>query len=157
MMRKISHKLGVMMMPPQVGACQRKPVLDVGLGYALLRDRRINSGLKVHAMLCGTGIAVVLVLMDMLLGRLLHLHASVVDPLLDGLGLVLGSALFGMLALLRIAPMDVVIKLRYERYRIIPLRTPACGMEEAEADRPKVTASRTAATPHYAVIPRRMR
>src|SRR5436305_897491 len=64
MMRKFSHKLGVMMMPPPVGACQRRPVLDVGLGYALLRDRRIHSGLKVHAMLSGTGIAIILVLME---------------------------------------------------------------------------------------------
>jgi hypothetical protein len=124
MLRKISHRVSVLMMPPAVGAGQRRPVLDVGLGFALMRDRRVSQRTKARAMVIGACTATMLFLLEIVLTRLLSLPPAPVHAL-EFVALGVGMALFGMLALVKLAPMGVVTRLRYERYRIIPLRPKA--------------------------------
>src|SRR5579871_6378237 len=99
---------------------RRPPLLDFGLGLALFRDRRVSIGLKALALLLGGLIVAGLVALELpveaLVGLLLNIPGIGIDAVVDGLEVIAGPLLFGALLLTRLAPAQIVERLRAERY-----------------------------------------
>ena len=107
----------------------RRPPLDVKLGFALFRDRRVPVARKALALLLGAAIVGVLIAaqapVEAMIALLLNLPGLGLDVMLDGMEMIVGPALFGAIFLTRLAPPEVVSRARIERYRVIPLRVSA--------------------------------
>jgi hypothetical protein len=96
-----------------------RPRLDIGLGFALLRDRRVPIIQKLAALGLGiTAIAVLIALelpVEGLIAALLNLPGIGLDFLVDGLEILAGPLVIGSLFLIRLAPAEIAASLREER------------------------------------------
>jgi hypothetical protein len=103
-------------------SCTR-PLLDVQVGAALWKDRRVAVSTKVWSLTAGLLMMGCMVAMDYVLARWTF-GVRAIDPLsVSSVALVGGSLLFSTIALLRLAPAKVVNVLRLRRCGVIPLRT----------------------------------
>src|SRR5438876_552495 len=141
---------------------RRVPTLDAMLGFALLRDRRVHRAQKLHALLMGGGIVAGAIALTVVAATLVGIPGSALNVVADGLGLASGTLLIGSLLVMRLAPVDVVSRVRCERYHVIPLRrrsaTPATQLRMTDVD--PLTAlgyAERAIVREYAVIPCRER
>src|SRR5579871_1901518 len=77
---------------------RRPPLLDFGLGFALLRDRRVAIGRKALALLLGGLIVAALIALEVpveaLVGLLLNIPGVGIDAVVDGLEVIAGPVLF---------------------------------------------------------------
>ncbi|HLK59849.1 MAG TPA: hypothetical protein VKU00_25025 [Chthonomonadaceae bacterium] len=93
--------------------------LDVGLGFALLKDRRVSWKTKLLALLLGAGILGLLVLLELpvetIIAGLLPALGVMMDVTIDGLEFVAGPILFAVLLLPHLAPKPLVQQIRAER------------------------------------------
>lgn len=106
-----------------VTIARSRPLLDLHLGAALWKDRRVAPAVKLMALSVGVLIVAALVAVDCLIaGAIVEPNAAVqLTP--SSLAMAGGSLLFGTIALLRLAPVGVVNLRRLERGGVIPLRT----------------------------------
>jgi len=97
----------------------RRPLLDVRLGFALMRDRRVPLRSKVLALLIGLGItALVEVLeipMEGILSVLLPILGAAGDVVIGGAEIIAGPLLLAGALLPFLAPRGVVEQIRSER------------------------------------------
>ncbi len=138
-------------MPTSVGTNDKRPVLDIWLGYVLIRDKSICKSVKLKSAGVGVGIAAGLLLMEIVLCHYMRIPSHPVEgPFHLGIS-GFSAVLFGLMAIVRYAPKDCVTRQRYERYPVIPLRRN--GQLVAKSHSVRIAAP----TPRYAVIPRRDR
>jgi hypothetical protein len=94
-------------------------LLDVKLGFALMRDRRVPWRSKLAAILMGlliTGVVEGLEIpIEGVLSMLLPLLGAAGDMVLDGVEMIAGPILISAALLPFMAPRDVVAKVRSER------------------------------------------
>lgn len=101
------------------GGRGRAPMIDIGLGFALLRDRRVPVQNKLTAL--GIGAAAIAVLLaveapvELLIAFLLNVPGIGLDLFIDGLEILAGPVLVASLVLPRIVPAHIVEWLRAER------------------------------------------
>ncbi len=116
MFRWLFRRLGFRMMHRAVAGGRRPPLLDFGLGFALMRDRRVSVGTKLLAVALGAGAIVLLGALELpieaMVVAVLNLLGLEMLTFIDGLELLLGPALFGALFLTRLAPASLVAELR---------------------------------------------
>ena len=109
--------------PSRIGVAVRsRSLLDLHLGAALWKDRRVSPAIKLLALAVGVLVIASLVGLDCLLARWMAGPLALGQLSLSSLALAGGSVLFGTIALLRLAPESVVNILRLERGGAIPLR-----------------------------------
>ncbi len=110
--RRVVHKA----VAKQAG---RGRVLDVGFGFALLRDRRVAPGVKLLALILGTLLVGWMVALELPLegvcATLLPILGFGLDSIVDGMEVLIGPLLFGALLLPFLAPKPLVERLRAER------------------------------------------
>lgn len=147
--------------------------LDALSGFALLRDRRVALACKVKALCLGGAVVAGLVAIAALVATMQHVPGRGLNLLADGAAILSGAFLFGALLLMRLAPRDVVSRVRCERYRIIPLRKrkvvskpvdvqptaakSVIGSGDLLASLGYSPAKETKEPPSYAIIPQRKR
>ena len=103
---------------------QTRPLLDVHVGAALWKDRRVPSVTKLWSLTAGLLMMAGMLAFDWLLARWIF-GVDAVDALsASSIALAGGSLLFSTIALLRFAPAGVVNLVRLRRAGVIPLRTP---------------------------------
>src|SRR5580765_4190964 len=91
--------LGVRALKTAVAGGKRPPILDFGLGFTLLRDRRVPVATKLMALLLG--IAAVFALsalelpVEMLIAALLNVPGIGLDFVIEGVEIIAGPILFG--------------------------------------------------------------
>ena len=98
-------------------------LLDVRLGWALFRDRRIPLGGKLLALILGGALTALLVSMEIPLEGLLTLllpFLALPDFVVDGRETVLGPFVLAALLLPFLAPRPLVDQIRDERAGILP-------------------------------------
>ena len=97
----------------------RKPFLDVRLGFALMRDRRVPLRCKLTAVLIGlavTGIVEFLEIpMEGVLSMLLPVLGAIGDIVVDGAEIIAGPLLLANVLLPFVAPRGIVDLVRAER------------------------------------------
>jgi len=97
----------------------RKPLVDVRLGFALMRDRRVPLRTKALAVLMGIGITAIVEFMEIpvegVLATLLPILGIAGDAVLDGAEMIAGPLLLAHVLLPFLAPHDVVERIRSER------------------------------------------
>ena len=95
------------------------PILDVKLGFALMRDRRVPLRVKAAALVMGLVLTAIVEGLELpiegLLSVLLPVLGAVGDVVLDGAETVAGPLVLGSLLLPYLAPKDVVARVRAER------------------------------------------
>jgi hypothetical protein len=95
------------------------PILDVKLGFALMRDRRIPLRSKLAAILLGLAITGLVEFLELpvegVLSAVLPILGLAGDAVLDGAELIAGPFLLAHLLLPFIAPRHLVDKIRAER------------------------------------------
>ncbi len=95
-------------------------VLDVKLGWTLLRDRRVPLSKKALGVFLGAGATAALLAAEVPLGALLALllpgAGLGLDALMDVAEIAVGPALFASLLMPYIAPKNVVQQVRMEQY-----------------------------------------
>ncbi|MDX1934208.1 MAG: hypothetical protein SFU56_16525 [Capsulimonadales bacterium] len=105
-----------------------KPV-DVRLGIALLRDRRVPVVSKLLSVGAGIGLIALLEVLElpseMLMAFLLPLIGFGINLALDGLEAVFGSFLLAAAILPHLAPREIVARVRAERAGPVPVRVAA--------------------------------
>ena len=123
MLRWLLRAFGLRAMRSVVVGGRRPPLLDFGLGFALLRDRHVSIGIKALALLLGSLVVAALVALELpveaLVGFLLNIPGVGIDAIVDGLEVIAGPLLFGALLLTRLAPQEIVEHLRRERYQML--------------------------------------
>jgi hypothetical protein len=101
-----------------------KPV-DVKLGIALLRDRRVPVGSKLLALAGGIGIIMLLEALEFpaewFLSLLMPVIGFGISAAVDGLETIAGSFLLAAALLPFIAPREMVNRIRNERFGPIPV------------------------------------
>jgi hypothetical protein len=106
---------GVRRIPRLLG----KPLLDLGLGFALMRDRRVALRVKLLAVLAGLGITGVVEFLEIpvegVLTMLLPVLGALGDVVLDGAEAVAGPLLLANVLLPFLAPKAIVEQVRSER------------------------------------------
>lgn len=106
----------------------RPPLVDFGLGFDLMRDRRVPVGAKGLAVLLGAALIGLFITLELpveaIVGALLNIVGFGFDFLVDGLEVLAGPLLFGALMLPRLAPAHIVARIRAERSGI-PIETAA--------------------------------
>lgn len=111
-------------------------ILDVGLGFTLLKDRRVSWKTKLLALLIGAGIIGLLVLLELpvetIVGGMLLALGIAIDALVDGLEFLTGPILFAILLLPHLTPKTLVQQIRTERSGI-PLAPPLSVPAEQSA------------------------
>jgi hypothetical protein len=137
--------------------------LDATLGFALLRDRRICIWQKARALATGAAIVAGMILATAVGARLTGIGGRSIDLSIDGAVLAAGTLLFGALLLKRLAPREMVSRVRCEQFRVIPLRkrTVDAVVRQRSTSHSDALAALGYAYPtetkEYAVIPRRAR
>jgi hypothetical protein len=101
------------------GSEKKPPLLDIGLGIALLRDRRVPFAAKAKSIMLGAlTVAAFLALqlpLDAAILLLLNVAGLGINAVMDGLQVWLGTILFGALYLSRLAPRELAERVREER------------------------------------------
>jgi hypothetical protein len=151
-MRKITHNLSNILTPPAVGVQRRRPVLDISLGWSLLKDDRMPAADKLRAAGVGALAAAAVAALDVVLFHVLRLPGHPYGLLMHGLFFGAIAAIFTSLNAVRLASEGLVTRLRYERFPVIPIRPRTCEPQHANG-----SSGAGAPSPRYAVIPRRMR
>lgn len=120
--------LGVRALKTAVAGGNRPPILDVKLGFTLLRDRRVPIATKLLALMLGVAAVFALSALELpvelLIAALLNVPGVGLDFVIEGLEIIAGPILFGSLFLLRLAPQAVVQQLRDERYGLASAAAP---------------------------------
>ncbi len=97
----------------------RRPIIDIGLGLALLRDGRVPLARKAMALLMGAVAVFVMIGLELpvetMIALLLNIPGVGLDIAIDGLEAVAGPILIGSLFLIRLAPPTLVEQVRAER------------------------------------------
>lgn len=97
----------------------QKQLLDVKLGFALMRDRRIPLRSKLIAALVGVAITAIVELLELpvegILSMLLPILGAAGDLVIDGAELIAGPVLLANLLLPFVAPRHLVDRIRSER------------------------------------------
>ncbi len=97
----------------------RKPFLDVRLGFALMRDRRVPLRTKLLAVLIGLAVTGLVEFLELpvegILSVLLPILGGVGDFVLDGAEMIAGPLLLANVLLPFLAPHAVVELVRSER------------------------------------------
>jgi len=105
------------------GNGRRAPLIDVGLGFALLRDRRVPVAKKGLALLLGglaiAGLIALEAPVEMLIGLLLNAPGLGMDLLVDGIEMLAGPVLIASLLLTHMAPKEIVEQVRGERQGVL--------------------------------------
>src|ERR1700757_3944871 len=95
--------------------------MNIRLGYALLRDRRVSMRAKLIALGIGAATVGAIELLELpiegVLAALLPFVGAAGDLALDGAEAVIGPVLIASLVLPHIAPADIVRQIRAERTR----------------------------------------
>ena len=124
MLRWLLRWFGFRMLRRAVVGGKRPPLLDFGLGFALLKDRRVPLRSKGTAVLLGCVATAALIALELPVEALIALLFNVpglgLDFAIDGLEAVAGPLLFGALLIPRLAPRGIVDRLRAERYGLPP-------------------------------------
>ena len=98
--------------------------LNIKLGFALLRDRRISFWAKLASLALGVGMAGMLISLEispeMILAAILPGLGLALDFVTDGLEAVIMPFLFGALLLPFIAPRALVEQIMMEREGVVP-------------------------------------
>ncbi len=122
MLRLLFKMFGMRALKTAVAGGKRPPMLDFGLGLALLRDRRVPIQSKLTALALGVVALVVLntleLPVEMLIAALLNVPGIGIDLLIEGVEIIAGPLLFGALFLTRFAPREIVQQMRAERYGV---------------------------------------
>jgi len=95
------------------------PLLDIKLGFALMRDRRVPLRSKLLAVLLGLGITGVVEFLEIpvesVLAMVLPVLGAMGDFMIDGAELIAGPLLLAHALLPFVAPRHVVEQVRVER------------------------------------------
>jgi len=122
MLRWAFRLLGVRALKSAVSGGRRPPLLDFGLGFSLFRDRRVAVSNKAVALLLGMGALVVLTALELpveaIIAALLNLPGIGLDMVIEGVEIIAGPLLFASLFLTRLAPREIVERIRAERYGV---------------------------------------
>jgi hypothetical protein len=120
--------LGARALKTAVAGGNRPPILDVGLGFSLLRDRRVPVTTKLMALVLGVAAVFALSALELpvelLIAALLNVPGIGLDLVVEGVEIIAGPILFGSLFLLRMAPRGLVQQLREERYGLSAIGVP---------------------------------
>jgi hypothetical protein len=104
------------------------PLLDVGLGFSLLRDGRVPLKKKATALLLGLGALMLLNVLELpveiLIAVMLNAPGLGLGILYNAAQIVVGPVLFGSLFLVRLADPGLVASLRAERSTAAPVPPP---------------------------------
>jgi hypothetical protein len=155
-------------MGPRTGRLQRAngggaDRLDASLGFALLKDSRICVWQKTRALATGAAIVAGLILVSAVGARWAGVGGRSIGAWPDGIAFASGTLLFGALLLKRLAPREVVSRVRCERFRVIPMRKrqiEAVVRPRANTDADPLAAlgyANPIERKEYTVIPRRAR
>ena len=102
-----------------VGGRGRAPIIDIGLGWALLRDGRVPGKAKLAALGLGTLIIAALQVLELpvelLIAAVFNLPGIGFDVAWNGIELLAGPVLAASILLIRLAPPGIVNQLRAER------------------------------------------
>jgi hypothetical protein len=102
----------------------QRPLLDVKLGFALMRDRRIPLRSKLTAILLGLAVTGLVEFFELpvegLLSMLLPVLGALGDFVIDGAELVAGPLLLAAALLPFVAPRQLVDQVRAERATTSP-------------------------------------
>jgi hypothetical protein len=145
------------------GTVNNPAVLDAPLGFALLRDRRVTMLQKTYALATGASIAAGMIMATAIVTRLVGMPGRPFSAVPDGIAVASGALLFGALLIKRLAPREMVSRVRCERYTIIPMRkrtTSDSGPLRKCTESDPLAAlgySYPGEKKQYAVIPRRAR
>lgn len=105
--RALAHKA--------VGAAAKKKGLNLHLGFALARDRRVSFGFKATALAIGLGLTALLIAIEFpleaIVGALLPAVGLVADIAIDGLEIVALPLILGALALPFLVPKGLAERL----------------------------------------------
>jgi hypothetical protein len=97
----------------------RGRALDLGFGFALLRDRRIALGTKLLALSLGASLMLLIVALELPMesvwAMLLPFFGLGLDGVMDGMEMLIGPILFAALLLPFLAPKALVQQLHEER------------------------------------------
>lgn len=97
----------------------RKPLLDMRLGFALMRDRRVPLRSKLVAFLIGLAITGMVEFLELpvegILSMLLPVLGAAGDIVIDGAETIAGPLILANLLLPFVAPRDLVERIRSER------------------------------------------
>jgi hypothetical protein len=105
-----------------VTVAKTRPLLDLHLGAALWKDRRVSPAVKLLALSVGVLTIAALVAVDYLLARWMVGPQAFGQLSFSSLALSGGAVLFSTITLLLLAPVGVVNLVRLERLGAIPLR-----------------------------------
>ncbi len=98
-----------------VGQAAKKKGLDLKLGFALARDRRVSVGLKFAALVIGVGLTGALVAIEVplegVIGLLLPALGFIVDVAFDGIEFLVLPVIIGALTLPFLIPRELKAKL----------------------------------------------
>jgi hypothetical protein len=101
------------------GGRGRAPLIDIGLGWALLRDPRVPGSVKLSAFGLGTliiaALQVVELPVEILIAMLFNVAGIGFDIAWNGVELLAGPILAASILLLRMAPREIVERIRIER------------------------------------------
>ena len=97
----------------------QRPLLDLRLGFALMRDRRVPLRSKLIAVLLGLGITGIVEFLELpvegLLSVMLPILGAAGDFVLDGAEMIAGPLLLANALLPFVAPQAIVEQVRAER------------------------------------------
>jgi hypothetical protein len=97
----------------------RKPLIDLRLGFALMRDGRVPLRFKLIAFLLGLGITGVVEFLELpvegVISMLLPILGVAGDVVIDGAEIIAGPLLLANLLLPFVAPREIVELVRSER------------------------------------------
>ena len=101
------------------GGRGRAPLIDIGLGWALLRDQRVPGSAKLRALGLGTLIIAALQVLELPIELLIAMLFSIpgigFNIAWNGVELLAGPILAASILLVRMAPREIVERLRMER------------------------------------------
>ena len=102
----------------------QRPLLDVRLGFALMRDRRVPLRAKLLAILLGLAVTGLVEFLELpvegILSMLLPILGGVGDVVVDGAEMIAGPLLLAAMFLPLLAPRDLVEQIRSERSASTP-------------------------------------
>jgi hypothetical protein len=103
----------------QIQPGARWKALDLKLGYALMKDRRVRLRSKAAALAIGLGALVLVGILELPVEGVVAALVPIVglggDVLLDGVEVIIGPLLAACLVLPYLAPSNVVAQIRRER------------------------------------------
>lgn len=94
-------------------------LLDAGLGFALLKSKRVSWKTKLLALLMGAGVIGLLVLLELpvetIVAGFLPVLGVIADGIVDGLEFITGPVMLAVLLMPHLTPKPLVQQIRAER------------------------------------------